>query len=77
MVYGHSEKIVAVQVAGAPSEENEESSMPVSLPPSSEKSDNPVRIWVEVRMSTGLHLSQKNLSYRELVRIIEKLEGLC
>lgn len=51
--------------------------MPVSLPPSSEKSDNPVCIWVEVRMSTGLHLSQKNLSYLELVLMIEKLEGLC
>lgn len=70
-------KIVAVQVDGAPAEENEESSMPVSLPSSSDTSDKPVRIWVEVRMSTGLHLSQKNLSYRELVRMIKKLEGLC
>ena len=40
-------------------------------------SDNSVRIWIEVRMSKGLHLSQKNLSYQDLVRMVEKLEGLC
>ena len=39
--------------------------------------DTPVRIWVEVRMSNGLRLSQKNLSYRDLVRVMENLEGLC
>ena len=34
-------------------------------------------IWVDIRISNGLHLSQKNLSYQDLVRMIEKLEGLC
>lgn len=51
--------------------------MPVSLSPLSDNSDKPVRIWIEVRMSNGLHLSQKNLSYLELVRMIESLEDLC
>lgn len=37
----------------------------------------PVRIWVDLRISNGLHLSQKNLSYQDLVRMVEKLEGLC
>lgn len=40
-------------------------------------STSPVRILVELRMTNGLHVSQKNLSYQELKRLIEKLEGLC
>ena len=36
-----------------------------------------VRILVELRMTNGLHVSQKNLSYQELKGLIEKLEGLC
>jgi hypothetical protein len=39
--------------------------------------DNPVRIWIDIRISNGLHLSQKNLSYQDLVHVLEKLEGLC
>lgn len=39
--------------------------------------DNPVRIWVDIRISNRLHLSPKNLSYWDLVRMVEKLEGLC
>ena len=47
--------------------------------PSSSSSGSvpPVRIWIDLRMSNGLHLSQKNLSYQDLVRMIGKLEGLC
>ena len=66
-------KIVEVKVDGLPS-----GTSPV--PQSSEPEcpvDTPVRIWVEIRMSNGLRLSQKNLSYRDLVRVVEKLEGLC
>lgn len=36
-----------------------------------------VRILVELRMTNELHISQKNLSYQELKRLIEKLDGLC
>ena len=43
----------------------------------SQTDDKSVRIWVDIRISNGLHLSQKNLSYQDLVRMIEKLEGLC
>ena len=39
--------------------------------------DNPVRIWIDIRISNGLHLSQKNLSNQDLVHVLEKLEGLC
>ena len=37
-------------------------------PVSKSSTDNPVRIWVDIRISNGLHLSQKNLSYQDLVR---------
>lgn len=36
-----------------------------------------VRILFELRMTNGLHISQKNLSYQELRRLVEKLEVLC
>lgn len=39
--------------------------------------DKSVHIWIDIRISNGLHLSQKNLSYLNLVRIVEKLEDLC
>ena len=48
-----------------------------SKPVSRSGNDNPVRIWIDICISNGLHLSQKNLSYQDLVRMIEKLEGLC
>ena len=36
-----------------------------------------VRIWLELHLSNGLYLSKKNLSYREPLHMVEKLEGLC
>lgn len=38
---------------------------------------NAVRIWIDIRITNGLHLFQKNLSYCDLVRMIKKLEVLC
>ena len=72
-------KIVEVQVDGAPGITHEEKTKTGDQPkPVSKSSDeNPVRIWIDIRISNGLHLSQKNLSYQDLVRMIEKLEGLC
>ena len=73
------EKGVEVQVDGAPEIAHEEKTKTGKQPkPVSRSSDeNPVRIWIDIRISNGLHLSQKNLSYQDLVRMIEKLEGLC
>ena len=70
-------RIVEVKVDGLPSETEKVSAIqpcPVapSVPPPS-----PVRILVEIRMSNGLHISRKNLSYQELAKLVEKLEGLC
>ena len=72
-------KVVEVQVDGAPEIAHEEKTKTGEQPkPVSRSSDeNPVRIWIDIRISNGLHLSQKNLSYQDLVRVIEKLEGLC
>ena len=72
-------KVVEVQIDGAPVVPHEEKTKTGAQPVSVSKSstDNPVRIWIDIRISNGLHLSQKNLSYQDLVRMIEKLEGLC
>ena len=42
-----------------------------------EEQASQVRIWLELHLSNGLYLSKKNLSYRELLHMVEKLEGLC
>lgn len=82
-------KVVAVQVDGRPENctgKSVQSDQDGSLSPKRmEKSPlsedkphcPPVRIWLELRMSNGLYLSRKNLSYQELSSMIEKLEGLC
>ena len=37
----------------------------------------PVRLSVTIRTSRGLSLQQHNLTYRQLLSLVEKLEGLC
>ena len=65
-------KVVEVQVDGAPEIAHEEKTKTGDRPKPESKSsnDNPVRIWIDIRISNGLHLSQKNLSYQDLVRMI-------
>ena len=77
--YTHLKKVVEVQVDGAPAIGHEEKSRASDQPQpvSPGRDDHPVRIWVGIRISNGLHLSQKNLSYQDLVRMVEQLEGLC
>ena len=72
-------KIVEVKVDGLPSSVQEEPKQESSSqePSSTVTKPSSVRILVELRMTNGLHISQKNLSYQELKRLIEKLEGLC
>lgn len=38
---------------------------------------NQTRILVSIRMTNGVQISQKNLDYRGLCRLVEKLEALC
>ena len=65
-------KVVEVQIDGAPEigheEKNRTSDQFQSV--SQSRNDTPVRILVAIRISNGLHLSQKNLSYQDLVRMV-------
>ena len=72
-------KIVEVKVDGLPTsaQEDPKKEIPSQEPSSTAMKPSCVRILVELRMTNGLHISQKNLSYQELKRLIEKLEGLC
>jgi len=36
-----------------------------------------LRILVDIRMSNGVHVSQKNLGYAGLKNLVGKLKGLC
>ena len=75
-------KIVPVQVLGAPSTESEmpesPSLIPEQKPESAPRLSSPaeLRILVDIRMSNGVHISQKNLSYAGLKSLVEKLEGI-
>lgn len=69
-------KVVAVQVDGFPASGEEAKPTVAPIEPQSPP-DASVRIWIELRVSNGLHLSRKNLSYQELVLMVEKLEVLC
>lgn len=76
-------KIVPVQVLGAPSPESEMREIPSPLPEGTAEvspllsSSTGLRIQVDIRMSNGVHISQKNLSYAGLKSLVEKLEVLC
>lgn len=72
-------KIVEVKVDGLPTSAQEEPKQesPSQEPSSTATKPSGIRILVELRMTNGLHISQKNLSYQELKQLIEKLEGLC
>ena len=76
-------KIVPVLVLGAPSTEAEmpesPSPIPEQKPESAPRLSSPteLQILVDIRMSNGVHISQKNLSYEGLKSLVEKLEVLC
>lgn len=69
------QRIVEVSVDGRPSEAPCPDSQVSDAGPS--KVRCALRIMVDIAMSNGLRVSQKNLSYRELRLLIEKLEVLC
>ena len=55
-------KVVEVQIDGVPEIGHEEKPKTIDQPQLVSQSSNaqPVRIWVDLRISNGLHLSQKN-----------------
>lgn len=69
-------KIVEVQVDGKPVQSEPQPTNSLEKE-KNQKEKSSVRILVEIHMTNGLHISQKNLSYQELKRLVEKLEGLC
>ena len=70
-------KLVEVQVDGSPSPSPSPETLEAASLAQATESNSSTRILVELRMSNGLRLSQRNLNYRDLVRLVEKLEGLC
>lgn len=48
-----------------------------TVPQEAKEPATKVRILVDMRVSNGLRLRQGNLSYGQLKRLVEKLEGLC
>lgn len=68
-------KLVPVHVEGAPAILTESTSEN-EVAPSPQSSDIP-RIMVDIRMTNGIHIQQRNLSYDGLKRLVEKLEALC
>lgn len=76
-------KIILVQVLGALSTESEMPESPSPIPEQKSESaprlscHTELRILVDIRMSNGVHISQKNLSNAGLKSLIEKLEVLC
>ncbi|CDD96896.1 putative uncharacterized protein [Bacteroides intestinalis CAG:315] len=76
-------KIIPVQVFDGPSTEagmeEKSSPLPDRNPEVGTRLPSPtaLRILLDIRMSNGVHISQKNLSYEGLKSLVEKLEGLC
>ena len=62
-------RIHPIQVDGVPSTDGERQEQPGR--------SEAVRIAVTIRMTNGLHIQRKNLSYDGLVKFVEKLEALC
>ena len=69
-------KVAEVNVSGRPSPV-EDGKPEGTVPQEVKESSSKVRILVDLRVSNGLCLRQGNLSYGQLKRLVEKLEGLC
>lgn len=83
-------RIKEVSVTGRPAGQSEdagaapEQSAEVSAAIPQESAEKPapaesaaLRIMVDIKMSNGLHICQKNLSYQKLLALVENLEVLC
>lgn len=72
-----------VRVVGAdaepsvPSLEEEGPAQECSASTTEELSNKPIRLYVSIRTNQGLMIQQNNLTYRQLLLLVEKLEVLC
>jgi hypothetical protein len=69
--------IVPVEIEGAPEEEFEESIEVGAEDASKDRRPKKGGIHVFIRTHDGLQIQKKGLNYKELVKLVEKLEGLC
>lgn len=67
-------KLVSVQVDGLPSEK---ASVVEASPPDQKVVSDCVRIMVDMRMSNGIHIQQRNLDFEGLKCLVGNLEVLC
>ena len=68
-------KIEPLQVTGMP--QPERATIKDPQPEQPVPTDSPLRIMIDIRMSNGLRVQQRNLSYRQLVKLVGSLEELC
>lgn len=68
-------QLIPVRLDGVPQE------LPASsgaeVPSASADPVDSLRILLDIRMSNGIHIQQRNLSYAGLKRLVENLEALC
>lgn len=67
-------KLVPVQVEGRPSAEQ---SVMEEAPSDPKLVLDSVRIMVDIRMTNGIHIQQRDLDFDGLKRLVGKLEVLC
>ena len=67
-------KLVPVQVEGRPSAEQ---SVMEEAPSDPQLMLDSVRIMVDIRMTNGIHIQQRDLDFDGLKRLVGKLEVLC
>ena len=69
--------VVPVEIEGAPEDEIEETVEADAKDASKERRFGKGGIYVFLRTHDGLQIQKKGLNYQELVKLVEKLEGLC
>ena len=74
----HKVRVVGADVEpSVPSLEEDEAAQECSASAMEEVSSKPIRLYVSIRTNQGLMIQQNNLTYRQLLLLVEKLEVLC
>ena len=74
----HKVRVVGADVEpSVPSLEEDEAAQECSASAMEEVSSKPIRLYVSIRTKQGLMIQQNNLTYRQLLSLVEKLEVLC
>lgn len=78
----HFSTVHKINVTDIPEDESSDGCEDQNLaenPQSSESSNKPksIRIMVDIRISNGLRIEQRNLDHKGLLSLVEKLEALC